>query len=160
MGQLEARVKLADDLQLELLSVQLKVTELREQLESSVRRYETLERDMQQQQKKRELSEAKEEAKNKKQSAELDRAAKEVERKEAELDERMLTNPMVEVEEELVLYKEKYKSLSDTNVSLQREMEEMRKKYEVVMQRSLMNLLMYMGPVVAVLGFFVLWPYL
>lgn len=151
---------MADDLQLELLSVQLKVTELREQLESSVRRYETLEREMQQQQRTRELSDAKEGEKMKKKSAELERAAMDVERKEQALDERMLSNPMVEVEEELVLYKEKYKSLSETNVSLQREMEEMRKKYEVVMQRSLMKLLMYMGPIVAVLGYFVLWPYL
>lgn len=170
MSQLEAKVQLADELQLELLTGQLKVTELRVQLEDSVRRYEELSGEMQrmkvrqeellaqQQEQQRDMIRTKEDEEMR--VREEERVARDREAKERELDERMLTSPLVEVEEELVLYKEKFAGLSETNVRLQREMEETRKKYEDVMQRSMVRLLMYMGPVVAIVGYFVLWPYL
>lgn len=170
MSQLEAKVQLADELQLELLTGQLKVTELRVQLEDSVRRYEELSGEMQrmkmrqeellaqQQEQQRDLIRTKEDEEMR--VREEERMARDREAKERELDERMLTSPLVEVEEELVLYKEKFAGLSETNVRLQKEMEETRKKYEDVMQRSMVRLLMYMGPVVAIVGYFVLWPYL
>lgn len=172
MSQLEAKVKLADDLQLELLAGQLKVTELRQKLEESLSQYEALSGELarmrerqkeleqqQQQQKERVVVSGMGDGKHR-EDAEQKQKEAEKEEKERELDDKMLTNPLVEVEEELVLYKEKYVSLSEENIRLQREMDETRKKYEDVMQRSMMKLMMYMGPVVAILGYFVLWPYL
>lgn len=152
MSQLEAKVKLADDLQLELLAGQMKVAELREKLEQSLRRYEEL---------SEELRRARErQAEEERQSASEAEKREREEKEQQELDEKLLTSPLVEVEEELVLFKEKFQSLSQENVRLQREMEEARKTHEEVMRQSMMKLLMYMGPVVAVLGYFVLWPYL
>lgn len=166
-SQLEAKVKLADELQLDLLTGQLKVTELRQQLEESVRRYEELGGQLKRMQvaheelqRQQEQAAAGDGLARRTSDQEEKRAREESEARERELDEKLLTSPLVEVEEELVLYKEKFVSLSETNIRLQREMEETRKKYEDVMQRSMVKLLMYMGPVVAIVGYFVLWPYL
>lgn len=162
MSQLEAKVKLADDLQLELLAGQLKVTELREKLEDSVRRYELLGEELHRMRnvhEERGVGDGTADQEKARTNAENEKRANE-ERKEKELDEKLITDPLVEVEEELVLYKEKFVTLSEENIRLQKEMEVTRKNYEEVMHRSMMKLLMYMGPVVAVLGYFVLWPYL
>lgn len=152
MSQLEAKVKLADDLQLELLAGQMKVAELREKLEQSLRRYEELSEEL------RRVRER--QAEEERQSASEAEKKEREEKEQQELDEKLLTSPLVEVEEELVLFKEKFQSLSQENVRLQREIEEARKTHEEVMRQSMMKLLMYMGPVVAVLGYLVLWPYL
>ena len=145
-------MKLADDLQLELLAGQMKVAELREKLEQSLRRYEELSEEL------RRVRER--QAEEERQSASEAEKKEREEKEQQELDEKLLTSPLVEVEEELVLFKEKFQSLSQENVRLQREIEEARKTHEEVMRQSMMKLLMYMGPVVAVLGYFVLWPYL
>lgn len=162
MSQLEAQVKLVDDLQLELLAGQLKVAELREKLEDSVRRYEELSEELRNvrcQQEKSVASGGSGGGDGNGQEREVEEKKRREDR-ERELDEQMLTNPIVEAEEELVLYKEKFVGLSEENIRLQREMVETRKKYEDVMQRSMVKLMMYMGPVVAILGYLVLWPYL
>lgn len=173
ISRLEAQVKLADDLQLEMLAGQLKVAELREKLEESLRNYEGLSEELRVmrgrhdellQRSSSKFEEGDGDGEDRKEVAVERKTSKRQqkieEERERELDEKMLTNPMVEVEEELVLYKEKFVTLSEENIKLQSEMEEARRKYEDVMQRSMVKLMMYMGPVVAILGYFVLWPYL
>lgn len=170
-SQLEAKVKLADDLQLELIAVQLKVTELGDQLQQSLDRYEKLSVEMQKVQQEVERKDREREEAIKlvagagdglvssadqagvKQKEEL---AKEL--AEKEVDEQLLTSAQAEVEEELVLFKERFVNLSEENVRLQREMEETRRRHETAMQQSMIKLLMYMSPVVAVLGYLLLWP--
>lgn len=178
MDEYQEKVKEGEDLQLELLSVQLRVTELREQLERNQELNEQLSKELANLKEtvatKEEPLQFKETALNlmdvaggggeggdgggKAKIANISSGADEA--KELELDMRWMNNPMVEVEEQLVLYKEDNKQLFESKVDLQRDLDLLQKKYDALVQRSIVQLMIYVCPVLAFLGYFVVWPYL
>lgn len=132
---------LVDDLQSELLSVKLKVSELQDQLDKSL---ETKEADHKIKIGHLELATAME------YKTDIDDEAN-----ESQLDEELVMDPVVEVEEELVLYKEKLVSLTQTNIALQIKIEVLQKEYSMARKQSMLNMLMYIVPILlAILGYF------
>lgn len=128
--ELEAKEELVDHLQQELLSVKLKVSQLQDELNTST--INTLA------------------------AGNACEVGKDSEAPQNKLDIELVTDPMVEVEEELVIYKEKFLSLSEINIGLQTEIEALQKKCSVA--QSLMNITMYMGPIIfAIVCYLIFW---
>lgn len=141
--ELEEKKNLIDDLQLELLSVKSNVTELRDQLSRSTQ-----------------MSQEgnKEGGVDTVTAFGVEKAREKETEEEEELnkqDAEFIMNPMVELEEELVLYKEKFLSLSQTNIGLQSKIEVLQSKCNVARKQSMFSILIYVGPVLAILSYFV-----
>lgn len=72
----------------------------------------------------------------------------------------MLTDPNVEREEELVAFKEECSRLLDDNLHMKKEMHEMQSRLAAGAPNMLSNNLMYIAPLFAIIGYFLISPYL
>ncbi|XP_059608064.1 sarcolemmal membrane-associated protein, partial [Phlebotomus argentipes] len=76
--------------------------------------------------------------------------------KDAELSQeiQLITDPEVQREEELVLYKEKFAQLSEESIRMRQELESVRRSYDYLRNKSLITLLTYLVPFVALISYF------
>ena len=70
---------------------------------------------------------------------------------EAEIE--LINHPDVEREEELIMYKEKYSTLTEENIRLNQELMRVHEDYNNFRNKSLINLMMYLAPIIVIIAY-------
>ncbi|GAB0087736.1 sarcolemmal membrane-associated protein [Sergentomyia squamirostris] len=149
------KIKLSDDLQTEVLTLQSQITLLRESSEQLSSEREVL---------RQQLAVIRDTVKSDKPSQTDDyetssahvKIPTDMEKNDLELSQeiQLITDPDVQREEELICYKEKFTKLSEDKIQLQQELEQVRKDYDYLRNKSIFSLLTYLVPSVAIIIYF------